>query len=339
MEAVRTIPREIDWAEAYVGGDYLLLRTSERRNHHLNAVIWRCAVREFNDFNAFFAEFGRMCAGREVVIALGDSNTAGDRAWPRRLAEQDSAIDEVAVLNLSDFDQVVDQQTYRLRLGASHPSLARASRRTVVYLGGLVDVERRLVYHLDFLAGRRSSPLLRSETELAEDIYGSEIARLLRQIPSDEDEAQRWIARRTVAAVKILDRICADLGHRFLAVLQPLCYQDLVPAYMQFLKRGYTQESHELTFEQWCAKWPFFIDADDRFKLPVRPYLDRLRDLWQREAAKSSHGRYIDAAASFEAVSECPYGDQGVGQDAVHYNDEGAHFIARMILSLSRDDV
>jgi hypothetical protein len=97
----------------------------------------------------------------------------------------------------------------------------------------------------------------------------------------------------------------------------------------------YERQANGEPFEVWRRNLGWSLDADERFNLQLRSYLDEFRELWHREGVRTDVSRYLDAAALFQGITGTTY-EISPKFDAVHYNDAGSDLIARTVLAICR---
>jgi hypothetical protein len=319
LPATFGIPRETDWIEAY-DRDRFLSVPCARMPRYTASVAAAGEVEWCADTGALRNALAGLIAGRPVIVTLGDSNTASARAWPRRLARLSSAAP--IVVNIANMAETAEQGIHRLASLLAWPALGTAADVAVVYLGGINNCAHRTAALTEFLAGNRTDFALACERDLARLPGGRRLARLIVDPPADEAAFPAWIARRAVAGVRALAETATATEHRFYAVVQPLCYPDLVPSYGIALRRAQAEGTADTS----CA------DADAFFGLSLRPALDQMRAIWGA-TFDVENAVFADWATLFAGLDPGPYGERWYQEsfDAVHYSDFGYQTLASCI--------
>jgi hypothetical protein len=314
-------------AEAYGRDTYLMLRNdiTDRiaevtknvlgRDHPTMSMLW------VPDAPAFVEQVTRLVRGSQVLIALGDSVTANYSNWPFRLFQDLKSHKPITVINLADWGTIscdhVDHLAFILR-----QVVHSAEYCQTVFVCGLWDFAQRLkAYNEHF-------DITPAEVKLEDHEYGGELANLNRNIPTEREAADRWIARRTLAGISMLEQMCVNAGGGFTAVLPPICYEDYAPAYLRELRQLHAAEGASSSFEAWCRERRFSPDASSSLATDLRPVLDAVRQGWRRRDRLSSKGTYVDYTTLFFDI---PTSCFDVHFDAVHYNPRGTELLANAI--------
>jgi hypothetical protein len=338
--ATAGIPAETDWIEVYDGDRLLSIRCARmsRYTASLEAtgeVVW-C-----DSLASLLALLDGFVSGRTLIVALGDSNTASARAWPRRLARMRAAAGDPAagtvVVNIANIGETAEQGVLRLASLLARPALHAAAEVAVVYLGGVHNVARRSFALTHFFNGHLPDFALESERDLARLPAGRTMARLIHAVPDDEAGYDRWFARRAVAGVQAVAAAAVAAGATFYGILQPMCYPDLFPAYAAGLRLGHAAMAPERDFAAWLLDRPspYRIDADAFFGVPMRPALDAQRALWP---AAADAAIFVDWAGLFHDLDPNSHGTSCYSDsyDAIHYSDLGWHVLAAAVDLLVR---
>ena len=320
-------------AEAYYGDSYILIRNS--RTENVVEVTKRNIAKAFcevPDFPAFLDATAGLTKGARVLVALGDSKTANVLNWPSVLAYTHLPGTDFVVVNLADWARCSEEDAPMLEYYLHWLNDQGAASSFVVLLHGLRDITDRLVKYDNFMD--HDHPVLLSDVEeqLTAHRYGRELARLSEEIPTEWDVAYRWIARRILAVVKLLDRLCVDANSHFFDILEPSSYADCSPGYQLALRRAYeTQANPAAPFEAWCRKRGYIRDPSAFHVRDLRAILEHLRELWQAEARRSRHGIYLDWSGLFRDIDDCCFNEIF---DAVHYNQLGVRLITDSVFNL-----
>ncbi len=319
LPATFGIPAETDWIEVYDGDRFLSIPCA-RMPRYTASVAAAGEVRWCADLDELLNVLAGVIAGRRLIVALGDSNTASARAWPRRLARLPG--DPPVVVNIANMAETAEQGIHRLATLLARPALGTAADVAVVYLGGINNCARRAHALTEFLNGNRADFALESERDLERLPAGRRMARLIRELPADEDEFPQWIARRAVAGVRALAETATAAERWFYAIVQPLCYPDLAPSYAAAFHRARAEG----------LEGPLCADADAFFGAPLRPALDRMRALWSA-VFDVERGVFADWASLFCDLDPEPYGERWYQEsyDAVHYSDFGYQTLAACV--------
>jgi hypothetical protein len=337
--ATAGIPLETDWIELY-DHDALLAIRCARMPRYTASLAAAGEVAWCDGLDALLAQIGARAPGRRLIIALGDSNTASARAWPRRLARLHSAGDAATaplVVNIANIGETAEQGVVRLASLLEQPGLRAAAEVAVVSLGGVHNVARRVFELTHFYRGHLPDFALASERDLQRLPVGRAIARLIRAVPDDPAGADRWIARRAIAGVQALADTARAAGARFYGILQPMCYPDLVPAYAARLRLAHAADAPERDFAAWLRDRPepYRLDADAFFAVPMRPPLEAQRALWP---ASTDAAIFVDWAALFRDLDPTAHGASCYSDtyDAIHYSDLGWQVLAASVDLLVR---
>lgn len=338
-------PPAVLQAEAYCGDTCVLIRNS--RTENVADLTKRLIVNgdlvsrfrrvptafyEVPDFPAFLDATVGLTKGARVLVALGDSKTANVGNWPSVLAYTHLLGTDVVVVNLADWALCSEANAPLLEYYLHWLNAQAVSGSLVVLLHGLRDIGDRIVNYHNFM--EHGHPVLLSDVEeqLTAHRYGAELARLSEAIPTEWDVAYRWIARRVLAVVKLLDRLCVDTNTQFFAVLEPNSYPDYSPGYQAALRRAYEiQADPAASFEAWCGERGYTPDPSALNTRDLRTSLEHLRALWQAEGRRSRHGAYVDWSGLFRNVDDCCFNENF---DAVHYSQLGIRLIAEAVFDL-----
>jgi amino acid adenylation domain-containing protein len=313
----------VDQAEAYFDDELLLIRN--HKTAWVAAITKRrvpVGVSEVSDFEGFLATIARRVPGAKVIVALGDSTTANCSNWPRRLtAIPTFCRSGTIILNLADWSAFANSHVERLELMLDWLRRHGAGDLAVVFFGGFADGHASFKYYQEWLTHKRAEPFSPHDVRLALHKFGDELRRLNREPPAAGAEATDWIASRVLATLRLIEQICAAAHSAFVAVLQPLPYEDFAPGYYRALRRLYDDETHPGSFEIWrCER------AHD--ETGTRPVFDALRSAWSEAKFKSRHGIYLDCSTLLKACD-----DDCFNVDGEHYSPMATHLIAEMIAS------
>ena len=119
----------------------------------------------------------------------------------------------------------------------------------------------------------------------------------------------------------MLSLISAESNGEYFAVVKPLAYSDLSPAYERTLRSAYKSVSSAAPFEEWCAERGYHLNISGFFGMDVRPAFDRLRAMALAVAAP----RFVDESHLFCEVGDLCFEPRF---DATHYNSRGVELIA-----------
>jgi hypothetical protein len=316
----------LEQAEAYLRDDCVLIRNERTaRIADLTREHVQDHLTEVPNASAFLDVIGVMTRGSNVVITLGDSTTANFTNWPRVLARSTPVNNSgTVVLNLADWDISVGDHIGRLQRILPFLREREVKHIDVVFFGGLLDWVHRRIRYEKFIVGGLTSPLILAEIDLEEDQCAVELTRVTRNIPSESNAVDRWIVRRILAVVRMLRRICADAKASFIAVLQPLCFDELVPAYRAALNRQYEEARSPLSFVDWCREHRYYPDLTHRavedwhLTGNIRSGLELLSSSWHELGDQES--TFIDFSGLFRFFEDCPYDNHF---DAVHLESSG----------------
>jgi hypothetical protein len=326
---------EVLQAEAYIGDAYILIANSKTADEveFTKQVVDR-PVRGVPDFAAFLDETAPLIAGRRVLIALGDSRTANFNNWPHAVARRRS---DIAVINLADWacsaEVHLPALEFYLRWLVDKGTIAA----DVVLFGTLRELGDRMFFHSSFMNNVHPHPFSEDEESLISHRYGAELASLADDIPTEgEDAIKLWVARRILALTRLFDGVCAEVGCRFIAVIEPVSYGDYTPSYPRALKSSYlAAKTGDAPFEEWCREQDYVLDPSGYFEPGIRQAFEYLRKLWQREAGRSRRAKYVDWSGLFHNEET---GCFDIHFDAMHYNEHGAELIADAVVDLLRHE-
>jgi hypothetical protein len=329
----------VEQAEAYLGDRCVVIRNEKTAKVADRArELLGASLADVADFPAFLEAVSPMVRNSKLIIAFGDSTTANFTNWPRWLARLPLLCNrKVPVLNLADWNQSVGHSLAPLEFTLHWLRQSQAGQVTVVYLGGLLDWCYRRSGYEKFMRGDIDSPVYSVEGPLGGHPYGLELARLTANVPEDHGAIDRWIARRIVIVLRLLQQVCADAGARFVAALQPLCFDDLAPAYRVALRRRYEETASPVSFAGWCRDQGYHPDLASRaaslLNLPApiavdtRAGLDTLSAAW-RQLASAEADSFTDLSYLFRDLTESAYDPCF---DAVHFSGIGSARIAETI--------
>jgi hypothetical protein len=108
--------------------------------------------------------------------------------------------------------------------------------------------------------------------------------------------------------------------------LQPLCFDDLVPAYRAVLNRRYEEARSPLGFVDWCREHRYYTNLKQRavedwhITGNTRAGLDILISSWRELAERQQESTFIDFSGLFRFFEKCPYDNHF---DAVHLEPGG----------------
>jgi len=323
-------------AEAYRGQSYFVMT----RNGHTENVVELTRryvsepIVEVPNFAAFLEQTAPAIQGASVIVALGDSRTSNFSNWPRAVAKCDARDVEAVVVNLADWARTCEEHVPVLQFYLDWLKSHGAAQADIVVVLGLTDIVNKIDLFADFMKSQRSEPVSDAEIGLRDHKYGSELARLGDDIPTEWADAYQWVPRRILAAAKLLDRLCADAGRRFFAILEPTAYEDCAPGYITALHAAYEAEADRSTpFDDWCIARNYAHNPSIHRVYDLRGMLETLRELWRAQDLRSNHGRYIDWSDLFRDIEECCFQSHF---DAVHYNERGVGEIARAAADILR---
>ncbi len=328
-----TLLLKVDQAEAYCADAYVLIRngkTEKVADASKASVVG--AISEVADFRAFLEQLAGRVRGAKLLIALGDSTTANLSNWPSKVFVRMARWHHCVVINLANWDVSAGHHANQLEYLLEWASQQAASDVQVVFLGGVVDVAQRIKFYSRFLDSAYWTPMLPDEIELESHKYGSELARLCQDVPAEDELVHRWIARRTLAALKILARLCAEAGAGFSAILQPLCYPGLCPGYDQVLQQLYNREASTKEFESWCREREYFPDLSCWCSEAMRPILEMLRKAWHPPGSSTRYCSFVDQSMLFSEIADVSCFQRNF--DAVHYSQLGVSLLADAITAL-----
>jgi hypothetical protein len=315
-----------DWIEVYDGDRIFTITCASSPSYTERLLREQNGVTVFADADALLAHTRNVAYGRRVVVAMGDSNTASWITWARCAARTAAAAaspaDRLVVINIGRWAEYATQHVPRLQHLLDFPGLCSAAEAiTGVYLGGLIDCGDRALNYRRFVEGARGDPEVDFERQAAAEPGGRRLARLLSASPDDEAVAPRWIARRALASVQMLADVAVERGIPFFAILQPLCYDDLVPSYRAVLHAYHAASAPHQDFGVWCRSHekPYAVDFDAYYGAPMRAEFDQLRAIWT-QASLPGKAAFVDWAGYFRNVPKPWY---SVNFDACHYGIEG----------------
>jgi hypothetical protein len=331
-----TAPPVLEQAEAYFRDAVVAIRNPTTENVlDITQKIFNLQIKGVSDFSEFLATISEFDS-LSVVVALGDSTTANVTNWPRFLLGNPRFIRrDILVLNLAGWSTSVGEHVRTVEFIVPWLSRHFGARPTVVFCGGVVDLARRLFFHTEFVRGRRESPLISIENSLEAHEEGAAFRRLNRLFPVESGSIGRWIVRRFMAAVGILERVCNRNEAPLIAALQPLCYEDYSPGYSRALRRLHEAETPTKSLEDWCLERGYSIDLSFRFSRglehDLRPIVEMLRAAWHSEITPSSRAHYVDYAELFRYADACCFARDF---DGIHYDPIGSQLIADAIAGI-----
>jgi len=178
------------------------------------------------------------------------------------------------------------------------------------------------------LGGRRSAPFRSLDYRFKTHKFGGELRRLQREWPSDGGTEVRRFLELTLATIGVLEQICVDADSAFVAVLQPLSYEDVAPGYHRELRSLHQDEAFQGTFEEWRRERKytpdaFFTNPEEEF----RPVYNALAKAWRQAGRRRRHGVYVDCSTLFRDQT-----DQCFELDGLHYDSIGTSLIVNSIL-------
>jgi hypothetical protein len=320
-----------DWIEVY-DGPHIYSAPCRSMPAYTEELVQAGGATWFADSDALLTHLPNVAYGRHVLVTMGDSNTAPRMAWPRHAAQ---TAERFVVVNIAHWAEYAAQHLPRLDALLALPGLrAAAASVSAVYFGGLIDCGDRWVYYRRFVDGVAADALCEGERDTARRPEGRRLARLLADPPADEIEAERWVARRALASVRVLaDRaLAADVA--FGAILQPLCYDDLAPTYQAMLRAVHMQQEPQTDFTTWRHARPkkFALDFDDYYSVRARPALEQLRTIWPTGSVPGK-ALFLDWAAFFQSTTEFCYQGQF---DACHYNGGASAALGAAVAGVMR---
>jgi hypothetical protein len=330
---LKSLPPETMQAEAYCGDTYLLIRNSKTENAiKLTKSKVATPICEVPDFPAFLERTAAIIKSAHVVVALGDSRTANFSNWPRLLATDNLRNTNSVVVNLADWARCSEDHFRLLEFYLKWLNECSVLSKSVVFVGGLTDMHHKVSDYFNFMYKSQAVFLTDAEEQLKAHKYGRELTRLTEEAPAEWDVANRWVARRILAVVTLLNRLCTDANSRFFAILEPTSYADHSPGYQLALRRAYEADAEATApFEAWARERGYVLDPSAFHERDTRPILENLRDLWQAQDSRSGHGSYVDWSDLFRTIDECCFDEHF---DAVHYNALGGRVIADAIFRL-----
>jgi hypothetical protein len=324
-------------AEAYYGGDYVLIRNSKTENA---VELTKChpnvseRIFEVPDFAAFLAMTAGPIKNSRVIVTLGDSRTANFSNWPRVVAITHLQHGDSVVLNLADWACCSEDHVATAEYSLGWLKQSGAKDVSVILFGELIDLHRKLACYTEYTCGRYPQPFLDQEDQLSIHRYGSELARLHDQVPDDLDAAAPWISQRVVAIANLIDKLCLEAGAKFIAILEPNAYGENSPGYLSALHRAHAENAPpDLDFEIWCQQRSYARDPSEFFKQDIRPLVRNLQGLWRAQQRRASHGLYADLSDLFRTFDGCCFTPSF---DAIHYNESGVALIANALAELLR---
>lgn len=264
---------------------------------------------------AFFAAVAPAVAGRDVIVALGDSNTANRASWPAALLAD---YPEALVLNLADWSTALADHGYALQYALNWLRRNEAGEVRVAALGGLLDAVFGLSRFGLYLQDNALEPGSPSERMLARHRLGAGLARLLARPAIGVPD--KWIARRLIATARIFEGLCAEQDAAFVFALQPLGYTDLAPGHAEALRAAHLTSGSSLDLERWLSTNGYHRTPSDRFGYDLRGCLDQVREL--------GRGFVLDLADLLQDAPAEPFNSL---RDAVHYSGESHRMIAAAI--------
>lgn len=329
------VPR-LEQAEAYCSDHYVLICNSKTEVVvDITKRAFGKKVEEVPDFQSFLHALGTI-SHRGVLVALGDSTTANYANWAAKLAFGGAARQRnLLVVNLADWSKTAVDHVYTLQFFLKWLRERSDGKVQVVFVGGLTDIhERYFFYHR--LINHGHSGLLPGEEDLETHRYGATLARLNGEIPVEEEEVSLWLARRALAAVRMLERLCVDANADFAAVLHPLAYEDYAPGYLRTLRRLYDAATTDQSeFEDWCRQRGYFPDPSAALSQDLRPGIEALRTLWSSGVRDSSvapaQSGFVDYVALFQNTDTSCFNEHF---DALHLGELGAGLLAEAISGL-----
>jgi hypothetical protein len=323
----------VQQAEAYHRDSYILIHNDKTES--VIALTRRYVaepISEVTDFPAFLDATADMIKNARVIVALGDSRTANFSNWPRILATSHLRATNVVVVNLADWARCSEEHVAVLEFYLAWLREHDAAGISVVLIAGLTDMHSKLEYYTEFAENNASTFASETEERLSTGSYSAELAELNEDVPTEWDIAYRWIARRILAIVRVLERLCRDAEAQFFAILEPNSYADCSPGYERALRRAYeTQTDGVMPFEAWCHERLYSLDPSAFHARDLRAILDQTRRSWRVGGDRIRHGRYIDWSALFFDIDECCFDPHF---DAVHYNERGKEMIAGAVFDL-----
>jgi hypothetical protein len=321
---------EVLQAEAYIGNNYLMIsngRTAQAVKMTKSMVGQ--AISEVSSFLDFLEETADLIAGRHVLIALGDSRTSNFNNWPRVVAQRSG---EVAVINFADWSRCAEENVRLLDFYLEWLADKGAHTGDVVLLCGVTDLRERMSFYSMFTSNQYPEPFSKTEESLISHPYGLELAHLADEIPTEDGEIVRWVARRFLALTGLLERICCDAGRRFFAIIEPVSFGDYTPSYPRALEEAYSlAQAGDATFAEWCREQGYLLDPSAHSKRDIRAVFECLRDLWREQASRSRGAQYVDWSGLFRNEETACF---DIYFDAIHYSAHGTTLIADAVVDL-----
>lgn len=329
-------PGTIDFIEVYDGERYLSVHCA-RHPTYMAQVAARGEVEWAPSVERLLDETLAASRGRRVIVALGNSTSAGDHCWPRKLTQPPVSLpgeSAPVVINLSEFGETAERGLSRVEEILRWPGLRAAAEVTFVCLTGILDVYERTIGYRRFVAGLDASAALESESSLVASRSSPavrRVGRLVANVPFDEAEVPRWIAQRAALGMAALAEPIVRCGYRVFGILQPLCYDDLVASYQGGIRRLHLRSGSSLDFETWRRDRKILLDLDEFCQVPMRSTLDELRARWARAGAPGEIR--CDWSAFFRQSHAQMY---QANFDAVHYGALGHAALALGVQTLLR---
>ena len=287
--------RPVEQAEAYYGSEYLLIRNDKTEKIlGLTKESVREPVREVSDFAGFLAALSNKIHGKNAIVALGDFTTTNFNSWPYQLtANPGFRRSDAVVVNLADWGVSATNHIEPLEFILDWLQHRGAAKLAVVFLGGFTEGYQLYKSRQKFLGGERSAPFQSLHFPFETHKFGGELRRLQDKLPTDGGIGDRWFRELTLAAIGVLEQICAETHSAFVGVMQPFPYEDLAPGYHRALRRLYHDEAFQGTYEEWRRKRNYTPDAffpcgEDA----IRPVHNALAKAW-RQAETSAASRSV----------------------------------------------
>jgi len=322
-------------AEVYRNGSCTFLRIPyTERIVNATSPRYPAGVRFYGDIDALLDSFDGVVEGAQIVVALGDSTTTNWDKWPRWTSDALAKQSNSFVVNLADWGNEEVEHYPILNHFLTWASTQRAGSMTIINLGGACGVVRRLLAYTDFLSAKVPSPLTEPEIAFGAHPAAASLRRLNARVPEDWPDVRRWIARRYLESVKVLETLCASHNAWFMSVMQPLCYEDLAPGYLLALRGLFEREPRNASFDDWRRVNNYARDISDGHPGPaeeLRATFDASIAEFHRYALTTKTGRFIDLSGLFRQIDGSGWDETF---DAFHYAPKGSQFIATVLAEL-----